>query len=230
MRQAIEDRIGTSHGRSHAPGAELGHALLDGPAPGQRVGGHAVLLHEGDPARRIMELVEGAVMLTKLLPDGRRQVVELLGPGDVFGLACGDAYVCSAETLTASVVVAHERGALERDGALAARLLRRFESQLCTLHAHALVLGRMSALERVAFFLLRLMPEGRQPGRGDAPLDGSVHIAMTRQEIADFLGLTLETVSRAFSELKRRGLVALLRADEVRIRDRGSMERLAGAA
>lgn len=226
MRQAIEDRIGTSHGTSTMRGAIHAGGPAEHPAPGARVAAHTTLLHEGDPARRIMEVVEGAVMLTKLLPDGRRQVVELLGPGDMFGLACGDVYACSAETLTASLVAPHERGALERDGALAARLLRRFESQLCTMHAHALALGRMSALERVAFFLLRLMPE---PAAG-APLDGSVHIAMTRQEIADFLGLTLETVSRAFSELKRRGLVALLRADEVRIRDRGSMQRLAGAA
>ena len=221
MRQAIEDRTGTSHA-----GSRSGGIPVDSHAPGLRVAAHATLLHEGDPARRIMEVVEGTVMLTKLLPDGRRQVVELLGPGDVFGLACAEVYACSAETLTASTVIAHDRSALERDGQLAARLLRCFESQLCAMHAHALVLGRMSALERVAFFLLRLMPEGRT----GAPLVSSVHIAMTRQEIADFLGLTLETVSRAFSELKRRGLVALLRADEVRIEDRGSMRRLAGAA
>lgn len=213
MRQMIEERTGSAvrppcHGEVHP------HAL--------RVCAHVTLLHEGDPARRIMEVVEGAVMLTKLLPDGRRQVVELLGPGDVFGLAQQDAYACSAETLTPATLATHERGALERDPVLAARLLRRFEAQLCVMHSHALVLGRMSALERVAFFLLRLMPEGM--------VGSTLHLSMTRQEIADFLGLTLETVSRAFSELKRRGLVALHRADEVRIQDRSSMRRLAGAA
>lgn len=213
MRQAIEDRIGTGSGHVH------GEAQMSS----FRVAAHATLVHEGDPARRIMEVVDGAIMLTKLLPDGRRQVVELLGPGDVFGLACADSYACTAEALTAATVAAHDRSALERDAGLMSRLLRRFESQLCTMHSHALVLGRMSALERVAFFLLRLMPESRQ---GRAP----IHISMTRQEIADFLGLTLETVSRAFSELKRRGFVALLRADEVRIEDRGSIERLVGAA
>ncbi|WP_029350719.1 helix-turn-helix domain-containing protein [Bosea sp. 117] len=213
MRQIIEERIG-SH--SH-------HMQAETPAAHQRVAPHVTLLHEGDPARRIMEVVEGTVMLTKLLPDGRRQVVELLGPGDMFGFANGETYVCSAESLTSCVLVGHDRAALERDAALASRVLRRFEIQLCAMHSHALVLGRMSALERVAFFLMRLMPEGMVSG-------STLHLAMTRQEIADFLGLTLETVSRAFSELKRRGIVALARADEVRIQDRGSVRRLAGAA
>ncbi|QIB34494.1 helix-turn-helix domain-containing protein [Ancylobacter pratisalsi] len=213
MRQIIEERTG-SYSRRPQPVETQGSSL--------RVAAHTTVLHEGDPARRIMEVVDGAVMLTKLLPDGRRQVVELLGPGDVFGLAHADAYACSAETLTPATIATHERSALERDAVLAARLLRRFEAQLCVMHSHALVLGRMSALERVAFFLLRLMPESM--------VGSTLHLSMTRQEIADFLGLTLETVSRAFSELKRRGFVALLRADEVRIQDRGSMRRLAGAA
>lgn len=213
MRQIIEERTG-SYSR---------HPVVTEPhSPQMRIAAHVTVLHEGDTARRIMEVVEGAVMLTKLLPDGRRQVVELLGPGDVFGLASCDVYACSAETLTAAVITTHERSALERDPVLASRLLRRFEAQLCAMHSHALVLGRMSALERVAFFLLRLMPQG--------VVNSTLHLSMTRQEIADFLGLTLETVSRAFSELKRRGLVALLRADEVQINDRSSMLRLAGAA
>lgn len=212
MRQIIDERTG---GTVRPPHGTEAHC------PTLRVAAHVTVLHEGDPARRIMEVVEGAVMLSKLLPDGRRQVVELLGPGDVFGLAHSDLYACSAETLTPATINTHDRGALERDPVLAARLLRRFEAQLCVMHSHALVLGRMSALERVAFFLLRLMPEGM--------VGGTLHLSMTRQEIADFLGLTLETVSRAFSELKRRGLVVLQRADEVRIQDRGSMRRLAGA-
>lgn len=213
MRQIIDERTG-----SYSRQATMGEAH----ASNMRIAAHVTVLHEGDPARRIMEVVDGAVMLTKLLPDGRRQVVELLGPGDVFGLASCDAYACSAETLTAATITTHDRSALERDPILAARLLRRFEAQLCAMHSHALVLGRMSALERVAFFLMRLMPEG--------VVGGTLRLSMTRQEIADFLGLTLETVSRAFSELKRRGLVALLRADEVKIHDRGTMRRLAGAA
>lgn len=213
MRQLIEERTGSYSW--HPSAIEIHPTHL-------RVAPHTTLLHEGDPARRIMEVVDGAVMLTKLLADGRRQVVELLGPGDVFGLAFEEAYACSAETLTTATISTHDRSALERDPALGARLLRRFEAQLCIMHSHALVLGRMSALERVAFFLLRLMPENM--------VGTTLHLSMTRQEIADFLGLTLETVSRAFSELKRRGLVALARADEVRIQDRGSMRRLAGTA
>lgn len=61
---------------------------------------HAVIYYEGDPAKRLYELVKGSVMLYKLLPDGRRQVVEVLRPGDIFGLANGDENDCTAETLT----------------------------------------------------------------------------------------------------------------------------------
>ena len=65
---------------------------------------HAVIYYEGDPAKRLYELVTGSVMLYKLLPDGRRQVVEVLRPGDIFGLASSDEYDCTAETLTDSEI------------------------------------------------------------------------------------------------------------------------------
>ena len=85
MRQPIEERTG-SYSRTTS--------AIEVHATNLRAAPHTTLLHEGDPARRIMEVVDGAVMLTKLLADGRRQVVELLGPGDVFGLAFEDAYAC----------------------------------------------------------------------------------------------------------------------------------------
>src|SRR5690606_20601384 len=70
---------------------------------------HALIFLEGDPSDRVFQIVDGAVMLYKLLPDGRRQVVELLGPGDVFGLGCTPVYDCAAESLTRAGIVAYDR-------------------------------------------------------------------------------------------------------------------------
>ncbi|MEM9107238.1 MAG: cyclic nucleotide-binding domain-containing protein, partial [Pseudomonadota bacterium] len=95
----------------HGAGARSGvpTALKPARAGFAEVGGkaseydtHAVVYYEGDPARRLYELVRGSLMLYKLLPDGRRLVVEVLRPGDIFGLANGDEHDCTAETLTKS--------------------------------------------------------------------------------------------------------------------------------
>jgi CRP/FNR family transcriptional regulator len=196
-----------------------------------RITQHSLVFLEGDPADRIYQVVEGAVMLYKLLPDGRRQVVELLGPGDVFGLSARPVYDSSAETLTPTVVAAFDRSIVERSPAFLHKLNRCVQSQICAMHEHAVLLGRKSALERVASFLVRFVPDrggygciGRA-GREDRAM---VRLAMTRQEIADYLGLTIETVSRAFSELRRRGIVSLDRQDEVRINDVCGICRLTG--
>ncbi len=198
----------------------------------QRVGQHGHIFREGDAADRIFQVVDGAVMLYKLLPDGRRQVVELLSAGDVFGLTPLPIYDCSAETLVASNVIAYDRAAVEQSPELLRRLSAHVHAQLCTLHEHAVLLGRKSALERVATFVMHCVP-----GRGGfdcaGPRSGGdsaiVRLGMTRQEIADYLGLTLETVSRAFSELRRRGIIAIDKQEEVRVHDVCRMCQLTGA-
>jgi CRP-like cAMP-binding protein len=76
-------------------------------------GAHMHLFRQGDDATRIYELISGEVMLYKLLPDGRRQVVELIGPGDVFGISAIPVYECSAETLTAGSATVHDRAFVE---------------------------------------------------------------------------------------------------------------------
>ena len=187
----------------------------------QRFGQHLHLFREGDDAKRIYELINGAVMLYKLLPDGRRQVVELIGPGGVFGISAIPVYECSAETLVSSQAVVHERAVVERSPELLRRLSAHLQTQFCAMHEHAVLLGRKTALERVASFVMHYVP-GRGgygcPGpRGDNSFN--VRLSMTRQEIADYLGLTIETVSRAFSELRRRGIVAIDRQEEVLVKD-----------
>ena len=185
---------------------------------------HATIFFEGDSADTICQVVDGAVMLYKLLPDGRRQVVELLGPGDIFGFAQGSYRDASAETLTAARIRNYDRRGAEKSCGFQRLLARQMLAQLEAMHDHAVLLGRKSAMERVASFLLQLACERR--ATDERPV---VRLPMTRQEIADYLGLTIETVSRSFSELKRRGLIALEKQDRVRIVDVEAMNGIAGA-
>ena len=196
----------------------------------QRLPRRAHVFREGDLADRIYQLVAGRVMLYKLLPDGRRQVVEVIGAGDVFGITCLPIYDCSAETLVDAEVVSY--AAAEQSPELSRELTARVHAQYCAMHEHVVLLGRKSALERVASFVMHCVPgrggfNCRGPAAGDDAAD--IPLGMTRHEIADYLGLTIETVSRAFSELRRRGIVTIDRHEQVLVNDVCRMCRLTGA-
>lgn len=205
--------------------------------PADRPGRHldfdarATVIDEGDDARALYVILEGAVMLSKLLPDGRRQIIELLGSGDVFGLTTTRRHDVSAETLTPAKIVSYDRPTVEGSPAVQAMIAERMKAQMCALHDHAVLLGRKSAIERVATFLMRLVPDrGGQGCIGPVAKDqASVRVPLTRQEIADYLGLTLETVSRAFSHLRREGLLIYGRHDEVMIANVCKLCRVTGS-
>jgi CRP-like cAMP-binding protein len=208
--------LGISRDRASLDAADRGGRSLDLETRGS-------LFDEGDTARNVYLILEGAVMLSKLLPDGRRQIIELLGPGDVCGLTTTGIHDVNAETLRPTRVLVYDRQAVEANMGLQLMIVERMKSQICALHDHAVLLGRKSAQERVATFLMRLIP-GRGgmgcigPGARDGRADKvTVTVPLTRQEIADYLGLTLETVSRAFSQLKREGLLDYGRQDDVTI-------------
>jgi CRP-like cAMP-binding protein len=186
---------------------------------------------EGDDAESVFQIREGAVMLYKLLPDGRRQIVELLGADDVFGLSSLPVRDCSAETLLPTRCIAFDRGLVERSPALSRQLSARLYAQLTALHEHVMLLGRKSAMERIASFLIRCVP-GRGghgcPGPREGDDHANIHLTMTRQEIADYLGLTIETVSRLLGRLKRRGVITIGRLDEIYVTDVCRLCRLTG--
>jgi CRP-like cAMP-binding protein len=198
----------------------------------QRFAEHVHLFRQGDDATRIYELTDGEVMLYKLLSDGRRQVVELIGPGDVFGVSAVPVYECSAETLRAGHAVVYDRAVVERSPDLFRALSARLQAQFCALHEHTVLLGRKSALERVASFVMKCVP-GRGgygcPGPRGGDNSINVRLGLTRQEIADYLGLTIETVSRAFSELRRRGIVTIDKQEQVFVKDICRICKLTGA-
>jgi CRP/FNR family transcriptional regulator len=181
-----------------------------------------VIFLEGDAANPVYQISEGVVMLYKLLPDGRRQVVEVLRAGDVFGLTSAAAHDCAAEALTAASCTAYDRIAIAHSPALAQKLNAAVYSQLANMHEHIVLLGRKTAPERVASFLMRCVP-GRGLGKCPGPPPGDdrakIPLAMTRLEMADFLGLTIETVSRILTRLKRRGILSIKRLDEVDVCD-----------
>jgi CRP-like cAMP-binding protein len=183
---------------------------------------HSSIFREGDAVGCVYQVRSGSIMLYKLLPDGRRQVVEVVGPGDVFGFSPVWIHDCSAQTLVATECIAFDRSLLERSPTLLWRLSSRLYQQLCALHEHVTLLGRKSARERIASFLMRCIPDrGGNDCHGPRGGDDEAHVrlAMTRSEIADYLGLTIETVSRNLTQLKRRGLVSISKLDEITVHD-----------
>lgn len=191
-----------------------------------------LIVDEAEKARCVYRILEGSVMISKMLPDGRRQIIELLGSGDVFGITTTGVHESAAETLSPSRIAAYDRALVDSDRDLQLLIADRMKSQLCALHDHAVLLGRKTARERVATFLIRLIP-----GRGGSGCQGpsgpqdrrSVTVSLTRQEIADYLGVTLETVSRAFSQLKREGVLCYGHHDAVTVTDVCRLCRLTGA-
>jgi len=182
---------------------------------------------EGAPAQSVFTVVAGVVKLFKLLADGRRQIVGFLVPGDMFGLAPNDQYTASAEAVSSVTVCRCSRRQLERAFAEFPGVERRFldavNRELVAAQDQMVLLGRKTAHERVASFLLSLSK--RRPSADD-----SIDLPMTRTDIADYLGLTTETVSRVFTVLKTSGCIAANGSSKVYILDRDALAELADGA
>lgn len=178
---------------------------------------------EGDSAHHVFNITDGVVMLTRLLSDGRRQVLGFLFKGDFLGLAQGAEYGCSIHALTTVRVCRFPTSVFRRfllqTPELEEELLSRASDELRAAQTHIMLLGRKTATERVASFLLYMAER-------EATLGGSPDLAflpMTRADIADYLGLTTETVSRVVSALKRQRVIQLLPHSAVRIADHAQL-------
>jgi CRP/FNR family transcriptional regulator len=185
------------------------------------------LFNEGDDAANVYEIVRGMVRLYRVLPDGRRQIMGFLSDGDLVGVAVAGRYVYSAETITAVSARFYARAKFDRMvdevPGFARRLLMLASDELRAAQEQMLLLGRKSASEKVATFLLALA--ARQAD--DRSACDEVVLPMTRTDIADYLGLTIETVSRALRRLKCEGVIALLSTSRVEILDAGRLEEIA---
>jgi CRP/FNR family transcriptional regulator len=189
-----------------------------------------VLFIEGDPAANHFTIVDGVISVSKSLADGRRQIVGFMFPGDFLGVGEEEAYSCTAQAVTPVELCRFSRPAFE---ALAEacpeierRLLHAVSTELIEAQEQMLILGRQTAEERVCSFLLYL--SARAPHRGEP--DNPVHIPMSRGDIGDYLGLSLETVSRTFTVLRDNGLIQLVDAHTVALLDREQLQRMAEGA
>ncbi|WP_342643957.1 helix-turn-helix domain-containing protein [Rhodoligotrophos ferricapiens] len=178
---------------------------------------------EEEPTGYLYRVSSGAVRICRLLSDGRRQISGFYLPGDVFGLEADDTHRFSAEAVVASVITVTSLGAVlrqaERDGELGRQLWNVTANHLARAHEHMLLLGRKSASERLATFLMDM--------RRRSGTSGTIELPMSRNDIADYLGLTIETVSRTFSQLELDGLIALPSSRRVVVCDVSALEDLA---
>ncbi|PWL18273.1 Crp/Fnr family transcriptional regulator [Falsochrobactrum shanghaiense] len=186
------------------------------------------LVEEGAPKQRVFSLTSGMLRIYTLLPDGRRQITGFLVPGDYLGLADDDVYSQSAEAVVPSVLCAFSAREMdmlmEKFPRLKERLHLMTRDALRTARDNQLVLGRLAPVEKLASFLLVLAARSeKHGGRRDL-----VHLLMNRIDIADHLGLTIETVSRSFTKLKTQGLIQLPEANIVEILSRRSLAAVAG--
>lgn len=174
---------------------------------------------ENEPADYVYKVLSGGVRTYTVLADGRRQIGSFYLPGDVFGLETGDTHTLSAEAIAESKILVIKRSALmkfaQRDSAVAQRLWELTGRELHQAQSHVLLLIK-SAKERVVAFLLEMAARCS----GD-----QIDLPMSRQDIADYLGLTIETVSRTLSELESTAAIALPSSRRVVLQNRLALRR-----
>jgi CRP/FNR family nitrogen fixation transcriptional regulator len=184
---------------------------------------NAAVFNEGDPSRHVYKVIGGAVRACRVLMDGRRQIADFYLPGDFFGLDWQGEHGFTAEAIADAVVVSYPRAQLElaaeTQPALQKLLMGILGKGLSATQNHVVMLGRQTAQERLAWFLLRIMRRS-----GDNP---NLDLPMSRLDIADYLGLTIETVSRGISQFKRKRLIAVSGAHRVMLMDVEALESLA---
>jgi CRP/FNR family nitrogen fixation transcriptional regulator len=176
---------------------------------------------ESEPAEFIYKVISGAVRTYKILNDGRRQISAFHLPGDVFGLEAGEEHAFSAEAVCQSTVLVIKRSAVtalaEKDPAVSRQLWNLTACELQKMQDHVMLLIK-SAQERVVSFLLQMARR--------MPATNEFELPMSRQDIADYLGLTIETVSRTLTQLETRATIGLPSSRRIVLRNRGLLDRL----
>jgi CRP/FNR family transcriptional regulator len=178
------------------------------------------LFEENDEAQFAYSLVEGTIRLYKLLSDGRRQITGFAIAGDFLGLSSAGRYAYSAEAVSGATLCRFKRTDLERlferFPAMERRALSMANDELAAAQDQMLLLGRKTPTEKISSFLLTLSKRLDRVGyQGDL-----IELPMKRADVADFLGLTVETVSRTFSKLRAKRIISLPTPDQVRLVDR----------
>jgi CRP-like cAMP-binding protein len=182
-----------------------------------------IIYHREEQARYWYRIIIGAARKCSLMTDGRRQVLDFLLPGDVFGFGAHDTHHFSTEVITAGTTIARypRRRAeelAERDPQIARWLWEKAFESISRLQARTLILGRTSALARVSAFLLEWAD------RCNEPASAVISLPMSRYDIADYLAMAVETVSRALTALRTRQVITFRSTRRLSICDRHALE------
>ena len=181
------------------------------------------ILAEGEETDTFYKVISGVVRVCKFLSDGRRQIEAFHVAGEIFGFELGEERLLSAEAVSDCTLVSYRRHNVEqiaqRNETVSHQLLQLAMRNLAQAQDHSLLLGRRGAAEKVAGFILGWARR--------CQTEETVHLAMSRQDMADYLGLTIETVSRSLSQFEREGVIALPTTRQLKVLDADALEDLA---
>lgn len=199
--------------------ALITHITFD---PGQTI------FFEGDEADHLFNLVSGSVRVSKALPDGRRQITGFLAPADFLGLSIAGVYAYTADAISTVKVCRFPRRGLQKLAThhpnLEHRLLQLASNELAEAQSHILLLGRKTSAEKLASFLLSVLEKRTKSNQDPSTID----LPMTRQDVGDYLGLTIETVSRTFTKFRKENLIELPSNHSVHVLNKERLETIAG--
>src|SRR6516165_1712176 len=203
------------------PGAAIRAGTIELMGACMSFAANAEIYGENEPADYLYKVVSGTVRTYKVLVDGRRQIGAFHLPGDIFGFETGDEHTFSAEAITECKIIVIKRSAVMTlaagDNNVARQMWELTARELRRVQEHSLVLIK-SAEERVAGFLLEMAER--------VPSDGAVELPMSRQDIADYLGLTIETVSRTLKHLENAATIEVPKRRRILLRNRSALRRL----
>jgi len=203
------DRLMQSHGRS------------------QEVKAGTTIFLEGDPSDALFYVASGVVRCCQITADGRRQISRFVTAGGQMGLTAFEVYGYTAEAVSDITLIRCTRsafnGAMREDTELRDEVFELMASTLKATRDQMVLLGQLSATERAAAFLLEMTERIKDR-------DEEIHLSMTRQDIADYLGMTLETVSRMFNKFKKQGVISMATPDRIRVCDLDKLEMMSAAA
>src|SRR5579863_4083906 len=192
--------------------------------PAEALSGGEAIFWEGDEARQIFDVLEGVLRIYRIMPDGRRAIMGFIYPDDVLGVSFQDRYLFTAEAVTDVKVRRISRGRffslVNESPALRPQLFALLCDEMSAAQDQMLLLGRKSAEERVVSFLLAVH---RKNAAGN-----DIALPMSRLDMADYLGLTMETVSRMMTSLTRRGLISASGRHTLTLRKLSALREIAG--
>jgi len=174
---------------------------------------------QNDPSTHLYNITEGNVKIYQLLDDGRIQIIGFLYPGDFFGTYKNNKYNYSAEAIGNLRVCVFDQRILDKymdqNPILAKELLNQTSYELTLAQDRMTVMGRLNAIEKIAIFFINISNQRKRIGWQSNPIS----LSMARQDIADYLGLTIETVSREISKLKTSNIIKIISSKQLFIND-----------